>query len=192
MKAIKFFSVIKFLKAIFSPAVNDLKKIENTLNLLKGEMCTISLMDNKVEAIVRLFKIISPIQDEGGFSQTIFKLQKKNYGQLDQIISALNILQVHFKNAGRSEHGINRTKVGEEVTSAKIFLGDVFGIWTKPASYWLEEKDELKNQIRKDVSRDPNNPVTTWYIINDYQAGEFVKSHTDGILEQISFLKKVA
>lgn len=184
--------VIKVLKATFSPAVNDLKKIENDLNSLQKEMQEISKMDNKVEAIIRLFKVISPIQDKGGFSQVICKLQEKNYGQLDQIISALEVLQIHFRRAGRSEYGINRTKAGEEITSAKVFLGDVFGIWTKSASYWLENQEECKKTLRYDVSKDPKNPVSTWYLINEYQAGGFVKSHTEGILEQISILKKVA
>lgn len=182
----------KFLKATFSPAVNDLKKIENDLNSLQKEIMEISKMDNKVEAIIRLFKVISPIQDKGGFSQTICKLQGKNYGQLDQIISALEVLQIHFRRAGRSEYGINRTKSGEEVTSAKVFLGDVFGIWTKPSSYWLENQEKCKNDKHYEASKDQNNPVSIWYLINDYQAGGFVKSHTDGILEQISILKKVA
>ena len=183
---------IRFLKAIFSPAVNDLKKIENDLNFLKKEIEEILKMDNKVEAIIRLFNVISPLEDKGGFSQTISKLQKKNYGQLDQIISALEVLQLHFKNAGRSEYGFNRTKVVEEVTSAKVFLGDVFGIWTKPASYWLANQEECKKTLRRDVSKDPENPVSTWYLINDYQAGRFVKSHTDGILKQIFVLKNEA
>lgn len=183
---------IKVLKAILSPAGNDLKKIEKDLNSLQKEMLEISKMDNKVEAIVRLFKIISPIQDRGGFSQTICKLQEKNYGQLDQIISALQVLQNHFKNAGRELYGFNRTKKGEEVTPAKVFLGDVFGIWTKSASYWLANQEECKKRLRPDVSTDPNNPVSTWYLINEYQAGSFVKSHTSGISEQISILKKVA
>lgn len=183
---------IKVLKATFSPAANDLKKIENDLSFLQKEMQEISKMNNQVEAIIRLFKVISPIQDKGGFSQTISKLQEKNYGQLDQIISALEVLQIHFRNAGRDEYGINRTKTGEEVTSAKVFLGDVFGIWTKPASYWLANQEECKKMIRPDVSKDQNNPVSTWYLINEYQAGSFVKSHTKGILEQIAVLKKVA
>lgn len=180
------------LWSVVFPAKNDLKKIENDLNSLQKEMLEISKMDNKVEAIIRLFKVISPIQDKGGFSQTIFTLQKKNYGQLDQTISALEVLQKHFKNAGREPYGLNRTKQYEEVTSAKVFLGDVFGIWTKPASYWLENQEKCKNEKHYDASKDPNNPVSVWYLINDYQAGSFVKSHTEGILEQISILKKVA
>lgn len=187
-------NLVKVLKATLSPAVNDLKKIENDLSTLQKEMETISKMDNKVEAIIRLFKVISPLQDKGGFSQTIFKLQEKNYGQLDQIISALEILQKHFGNAGRDQFGINRTQVGEEITSAKVFLGDVFGIWTKPASFWLENQKRFETE---DSGVSPKagcgrEYISVWYCINDYQAGGFVRSHTKGILEQISILKKVA
>lgn len=185
---------IKVLRATFSPAVNNLKKIETDLNSLQKEMQEISKMDNKVEAIIRLFKVISPLHDKGGFSQTICKLQKKNYGQLDQIISALEVLQKHFENAGRDEYGINRTKAGEEVTSAKVFLGNVFGLWTYPASFWLENQKVFETE---DSGTTPKpgcgrEYISVWYCINDYQAGEFVKSHTEGILKQIAVLKKVA
>lgn len=185
---------IKFLKDLLNPTASYLKKIENDLNLLQEEMQEISKMDNKVEAIVRLFKVISPIQDRDGFSQTICKLQEKNYGQLDQIISALEVLQKHFKNAGRSEFGINRTTAGEEVTAAKVFLGEVFGIWTKPASFWLEnqKKFEAEDSGVTPKAESGCDTISIWYCINDYQAGNFVKSHTSGILEQISILKKAA
>lgn len=185
---------IKFLKATFSPAVNNLKKIEKDLNFLQKEMEEISKMDNKVEAIIRLFRVISPFQDKGGFSQAISKLQEKNYGQLDQIISTLEILQKHFKNAGREPCGLNRTKQGEEITSAKIFLGDVFGVWTKPASFWLENQKRFETEDSGVTPKAGSGReyISVWYCINDYQAGSFVKSHTEGILEQISVLKKVA
>ncbi len=182
------------LWSVVFPAKNDLKKIRNELDSLEKEMLEISKMDNKVEAIIRLFKVISPIQDNGGFSQTICELQKKNFGQLDQIISALEVLQIHFRRAGRYEYGMNRTKPGEEVTPEKVFLGNVFGFLTKPASYWLE------NQKRFEAEDSRVTPkagcglkyISVWYCINDYQAGGFVKSHTEGILNEIAVLKKAA
>ncbi|TSD03155.1 MAG: hypothetical protein Athens071416_216 [Parcubacteria group bacterium Athens0714_16] len=179
---------IAFLKSLFKSPKKDLKKILPTLEELQKQMLSIEAMDNKVEAIVRLFQVISPVQDSGGFSQTLSVLQAKNYGQLTETIGALEILQKHINNAGRSPYGMNQTKKGQEVTAADVFLGDVFGIWTKPASYWLSKQDELKKEFRVDISKDPKNPVTTWYCLNDYQAGIFVKSHTDGILEKITIL----
>lgn len=187
-------NIMKVLKATLSPAANNLKKIEDELTALQKEMEEISKMDNKVEAIIRLFKVISPLQDKGGFAQTIFELQEKNYGQLDQTISALEVLQKHFGNAGRSQYGINRTQPGEEVTSAKVFLGNVFGLWTKPASHWLENQKKLETEDSgvSPKMKSGREYISVWYCINDYQAGEFVQSHTVGILEQISILKKAA
>lgn len=184
----------KLFKAFLNPAKNDLKIIEENLEFLKKEMEEISKMDNKIEAIVRLFETISPIQDKGGFSQVIFKLREKNYGQLDQIISALDTLQKHIQNAGRDIHGMNRTIAGEAVTSAKVFLGDVFGVWTKSASYWLENQKrfEIEDSGVMPKAGSGREFISVWYCINDYQAGGFVQSHTKGILEQISIIKAAA
>lgn len=180
------------IKSFFSNPQNDVNKILPNLQELKKQLIEIQQMPNKVEAIVKLFQVISPLQDAGGFKQTIFTLQEKNYGQLDQIISALETLQIHFIKAGRCEFGMNRTQKGEEVTAAKVYLGDVFGIWTFNAAYWLQNEEKLKKDKREDLTKEgAEKPVTTWYCINDYQAGTFVKSHVEGILNQISILQTV-
>jgi len=166
----------------------QLQKIQPELSNLEKSLTEIQGTSNKVEAIVKLFQIISPIQDAGGFSALISKLQKKNRKKFATKLQALEILQKHFENAGRCESGFNRTKTGEEVTSSKVYLGDVYGIWTKPASYWLNHQQELEQDFREDLSKDPEKPVSTWYCING-QAGTFVRSHAEGILKQISVLK---
>lgn len=178
-----------FTRLFFSPK-KTIEKIKPQLQNLETEIEKIEAMDNKVEAITKLFQVISPIQDAGGFSQEIFELQKHNRNKkLDVQIEALRILQTHFHRAGRSEYGINRTTKGEEVTTEKVFLGNVFGLWTKTAAYWLSKKPELEQTFRYDVSKDPERPASNWYLINNYQCGTFVKSHTEGILEQIKILK---
>lgn len=181
-----------YLRSIFYPASRDIKKIRKDLSSLEKEMNEISGWSNQVKAIVRLFQVISPIQDKGGFAELITNLKRKNYGQMDGVISALEILQIHFRKAGREEFGMNRTKKGEEVTAGKVYLGDVFGIWTFSAEHFLSKQKDLEHQFREDISKDPKNPVSMWWIINNYQAEAFVKSHTKGILEQIEILKKVA
>lgn len=181
---------VSLFSSPFFSSKKTIEKIQPQLKELEAEIKAIEAMDNKVEAIVKLFQVISPIQDAGGFSQEIFDLKKHNRsGKLNSQIEALGVLQAHFYNAGRSEYGINRTAKGEEVTNEKVFLGNVFGIWTKTADYWLNEKLKLEKTFRPDVSKDPENPVSEWYLINDYQCGSFVKSHTDGILKQIKVLK---
>jgi hypothetical protein len=184
---------LNLFSGLFFSSKNVINKIEPQLDELKKEIEKIDAMSNKVEAIVRLFQVISPIQDAGGFSQEIFQLQKHNKnGKLNGQIEALGVLQAHFRNAGRSEYGINRTKEGEEVTTEKVYLGNIFGLWTKTAAYWLENKSELEKSFRPDASKYPENPISNWYLINDHQCGGFVKSHTEGILEQIKVLKAAA
>lgn len=180
-----FKKIVKWIKARISNPKKDVQQIVEQLTALKGEMKVISKMPNQVQAVVRLFQVISPIQDAGGFHQTISSLREKNYGQLDSLIETLCSLQKHFARAGRAEFGWNRTKVGEEVTAAKVFLGDVFGMLTKTAEYFLAREAEMKKAIRQDLSKDPQNPVTDWYVINDYQAGDFVKSHSEPIINYI-------
>jgi hypothetical protein len=180
------------LMALIAPPKHDISAISSQLIMLKSQMERITLMPNKVEAIIELFRIISPLQDKGGFSQTIFKLQEKNYGQINEAIEALEVLQKHFANAGRNEYGLNRTKQGQDVHAANVFLGDVFGIWTKPASYWLENQRQFETEDSGAIpsATCKTEYVSVWYCINDYQAGSFVKSHVTGILEQIGILQR--
>lgn len=146
-----------------------LKEIQPQLQELEKEMTKISGMTNKVEAIIKLFQVISTFQDAGGFRKLVDKLNgnKKYFPQLE----AAMILQDHIKNAGRCPYGMNRTHEGEEVTAENVFLGDIAGLWTKTASFWLaRERDGA------------------WGCIS-CQAEKFVKSHVDGILKQIVVLR---
>ena len=170
----------------------EISQLKKAISSLQKDVENLENQPNKVEALIKLFQIISPIYDEGGFSALIIKLDKVNYGQFTKTIELINILQKHIENAGRDPYGMNRTKKGERVTSENVYLGDVFGIWTKKASFWLEKKEELTKELRPDISANPKNPVTTWYCINDYCAGGFLKSHTKGMLQAIDELKKVA
>lgn len=159
------------------------------LKKLEKEVNAIDTMDNKVEAIVRLFQVLSPLHDEDGFNQEITLLSKYASRKMRKQINALQILQMHVRHAGRCEFGMNRTQKGETVTPDKVYLGNLYGLWTKTADYWLSEKNRLENELRPDLSRNPERPVSTWYLINDCQCGTFVKSHTEGILEQLKILK---
>lgn len=166
---------------------NPLEKIQPELVKLEKAIGEVAKKQNKVEAIVLLFQTISPLHDSNPFTATEAKIRKKSKNKKQ--LEALQTLSQHFVNAGRSEYGLNRSKKGEEVTADKIYLGDVFGLFTKPASYWLANQEKLKQEFRPDASNDPENPVSNWHLINDYQAGNFVKSHIDGILKQIAILK---
>ena len=179
------------IQAALGNPKKDIQAIMPTLVSLEKEIIEIQKMPNKVEAIVRLFQVISPVQDSGGFSQTIFQIAEKNYGQLDEVLEALGALQNHVKKAGRDEYGMNRTKPGEQVTTANVYLGNVFGIWTQPASYWLENKESSDlRPVNGAVVEKENRLASAWECISEYQAGNFIRSHVDDMLEKIGILKK--
>ena len=153
-------------------------------------MKMIGAMENKVEALVGLFKVISPLQDQGGFSEELWELKRKNRrGKYDRQVEALGSLQAYIRNAGRSLYGMNRTVKGEEVTAEKVFLGNVYGLWTCTAAYWLKERPRLEKSLRHDLVRNSEEVISDWYLINDYQCGNFLRMHVEGILEQIQILK---
>jgi hypothetical protein len=181
-------SLVSRITALFSSPSND-----NDAIAILGQLETLhAQMPNKVEAIVRLFQVISPLQDAGGFSQTIQKLQEKNYGKLNEAIMALEVLQAHFQNAGRDEYGYNRTKPGEEVTAAKVFLGNVFGLTTQTAAYCLENKKllEEENSGYRSNLKSEREYISVWYFFHDYQARNFIHSHVPAILHQIGRFKQ--
>jgi len=52
--------------------------LQPKLQDLEVEIKMIGAMENKVEALVGLFKVISPLQDQGGFSEELWELKRKN------------------------------------------------------------------------------------------------------------------
>ena len=178
-----------FFRSLFSNERKIIKSISPRIEDFEAKIKAVKAKNEKkesVEALIDLFKVISPIQDAGGFDKEIEYLRK--YGKNQDILAALVALRTHFYKAGRDLYGMNRTEVDEEITSEKIFLGNIFGLWTRRASYFLSEKKELEKTFCSEAST-PDKPVSYWEIINDYQCGKFVKSHTDGILKQIAVLK---
>lgn len=181
---------VNFLSGLFISPKKTLKRVESKIGNLDKKIGIIDKMDNKVEAIVELFRVLSPICDKDGLNQEIEDLNRCNWnGKYNKKLEALINLQAHFENAGRDPNGINRTSKGEEVTADKVFLGNIFGLTTKPASYWLANKAKLEKSLRPDASENPKYPISNWYLINDYHYAGIIESHTKSIVEQIKLLK---
>ncbi len=189
MKKRNFFVNLFFSASIKRKEFQDLLDNLNTnLSQLERKIKEIEMIDNKVLAIIELFRLISPLQDEGGFSQQIEEIKKNNKnGNFDGRIKALEVLNLHIEKAGRG--AMNRTTKGETVSVDNVFLGNLYGLFTHSARYWLNKKKELEATYRPDISKDPNGPVSVWYLINDHQCGRFVDSHATGIKKQIKLLK---
>jgi len=175
---------MNLIKCFFIKA-KILSKLNRKLEKLEEEMLAIRGIDNKVEALVKLFQVIAPFYDEDGFSQEISLLARIAPQKKRKQIEALRILQMHIKNVGRSEHGMNRTTKGEPITLEKVYLGGIYGLRTKTADYWLSKKEQLEKDFHENLTKNPERPISTWYLINDYQCGSIVKSCVEGILSEI-------
>ena len=134
-----------YLKNLGSSYKKDLKIILPQLDLLKSELSEIYVMSNRIVALVYFFKVISPLQDAGGFREIISKLEKRNYGQLDLLINCFKELQRQVDHSGRNLSGINRTNFGEPVTFDNVWLGNIFDLPAKPARILLNSKKVTKH-----------------------------------------------
>ncbi len=183
---------VNLLKGFFTPnSLKIVKQLQPRLQGLENELREVKAMENKIEAIIKLFQITSNLQDAGGFNKEIQKMKGSKGKKMNTEIRSLEFLQKHFVRAGRSLYGINRTTKGEEVTAEKVYLGGVFGISTKTAAYFLKNEKELKAMLRPDVVKNAKKPVSEWWIIHDYQCDSFVESHVNSMLKTIEALKIV-
>ncbi|MBP8599759.1 hypothetical protein KBI31_00775 [Patescibacteria group bacterium] len=140
-----------------------------------------------IEAIVEFFQIISPIQDSGRVSvlaETIEKNQKK---VPQTVADAIRRLEKSVQRCGRNPYGMNRTEKGVEVNYDNVWLGDVYGLWTFPASYWLAHEKELKGHMRPELG----SQVTDWHCIMA-QCYYFVTGNVPLMLEDIKVIMDYA
>lgn len=177
-----------FTYSFFCSPKRDYGKIKFNISFLKKEMKEIKFMPNKLRAIVRLFQVISIVENDAIFSDFLEKLKKKNYGQLDVQIKIINQLNEQFSR-GRVI-GYNRSKNGEKVSVDNVYLPHFFSNQSHPVSFWLDKELELKKSIRPDFSKDMENLVTEWELINSCQAGSFVQSNVEEILKNLILLEK--
>jgi len=155
------------------------RRLKKRLQAFKLELQKVYAIDNKIEALIKLFNEVSRLQDED-FPQELASVRWLSRDKR----KARGSLIIEIKIAGRNMYKMNRTKKGETVTADNVFLGDLFGLWTKPASYWLKNETSLKATHRPDIKGNP----TEWYLIHDYQCGTFVKDRTESMLRQIDIL----
>lgn len=171
--------IARFIVLIANPK-KDLESFD--FNELEESLKRIDSKSNKIEALIDLFQLISPFQDKNELPGLIKKLEKKNYGQLNEVVKSLKKIQLHVENAGRDRFGMNRSEKGEEVNINNVFIGGVYGLNTKPVSFWLENKEDLEKQIYLGTEK------SVWYFINQH-AGDFVDSHVNGILQNLKPVK---
>jgi len=172
------------VRSIFVDPRKELVKIMPELNQLRGALENAVLGGDPLNRIVEFFDAVSKWHDRG-LNDVIEVFEEVNYGQYDGVLENLRTLQLHFVRAGRNECGWNRTKYGETVTSDKVFLGDICGLFTHPVSFWATRKDEEKGGWGFfSMLNSSLNP----YDVVSIQAQDFIVSHAPYMIDAINAL----
>ncbi len=176
----------KRVKAIFAKPERKLTAVRLEFQRLRLTLQVAVSSDDPLSMIDRFFDSMSKWHDRG-INDLIAALEEVNYCQYDEVLEKLRILQKHFENAGRDEHGMNRTKRGETVTADRVFLGDIYGLWTRPVPFWKQVKDEAKGGWGHSGMEHLNA-----YDVVALQARNFMASHASPMIAIIDRLEVIA
>lgn len=169
----------------------DVKKSVKKLNYLFKKAEAIDSVPNKVRGAVCLYQVADKFGNGDSFNKVIALLKKKNYGQLDEAIKAFEALKEIFTNIGRLDrcYSYNKSVEGERATLENVYFGGILGLNLRPASYWIGEQDALQRTFHEHEFAGEKRSL--WWIINHYQAGGFVGSHTNKICRHITTIRRV-
>ena len=129
---------------------------------------------NAFHYAVRFFQIVSDFQDVGSI-----------YNAPEEFAETQCIFNRHIYNAGRNDHGINRTKRGETVTLENTYWGGVFGLFTKNGQEWSDCSSVyhgFSSQWLEDPSQYDADPEIRKVLV-DFQVKPFIESHLPKMLE---------
>ncbi len=136
--------------------------------------------NNPIHSLVEFFNYVSRFQDENKLKEAEKCLRAGKYPfgpakeEFGELITKIAALQKHIKQAGRHEYGWNRTKPGEAVTLDNVYLGNVHGLSTHPARFWLGADDPYDAALYGES-------LTVREVI-ERQALNFMQSHVNPML----------
>src|SRR3989344_4054749 len=131
----------KRVKAFFVRPKRRIAALVPEFRSLREDLERATKTQNPLHEIVRFFDAVSRWHDrEAEISGVIQGFVDVNYGQHDRTIRELHAFMVHCVRAGRDAYGWNRTKWGQQVTSDVVFLGNIYGLFTHPVSFWQTQR----------------------------------------------------
>lgn len=176
----------QLLRKITKPEVRAARELMPLLRELKRRLeafkASLSAGIDPLPVLIDFFNTTSPWQDHGVIGRLVQEARRSGNKALFQ---ALVNLDAHIDNSGRKQHGWNRTEPGEAVTADRVFLGDIFGIWTKTVACWQKRKVADCDDLKPDGRR------TTLEIIR-WQARHFMESHLAPMIELIDEIDRLA
>lgn len=182
--------ITAFILCFFSEYCKFIRKRRRFLYELQANLRSLYFMANKVEAIVRFYQIIYPLQRTDRLNDLISDLEKRNYGQISALVNSLKNLQRKADEIyGNTE--TNLTIPGKKPDKYSIYLTwDSKGFKKMSASYFLRAELELRDQILPaEPGEVPVSKKTTWDIINN-QAGIIVLNSSNSLLEELTVIEE--
>lgn len=165
--------MIEWFQALLKPkdkypacrtAVMALRQLADELNGIASRLN--SKQSNSLIEIVAFFQAVSTVQDTHIVPLAADELDR--LGGFPSTVQLLQDLNLHIFNGGRRDYGMNRTRPGQKVTSANVFLGNINGYWTMPVS-----------------SIEGRSGDTDYYQTMQAQAALFMASHIPPMLRLI-------
>lgn len=178
-----------FLRSRLSSPKNDYNKVKSDLSILRQNVNFLKFNRSKLSAMVELVRVLSGHEERSTFNRAITSLEKKNYGQLDDVLKAFYELNSYLRVAKKSKFGHNKAKADERVSSANVHLGSEFGLDVKPVKYWLDNKKDLEKVFITHSDIPGNQPVSKWFCVNRI-ANNFLETNINAIIENIDIIKK--
>ncbi|HYD18508.1 MAG TPA: hypothetical protein VEF76_08525 [Patescibacteria group bacterium] len=148
--------------------------IAPTLKELDQKLAAVDATPDPIDRLVKFFNAVAPIYDQPEQLNAAVAAAQKAGSKFTETAEALRDLQVHVQQSGRDPYGWNRTEKGETVTGDNVYLGNIYGRFTKTANYW-----------QSSFSRDHSYADEDRQIIGG-QAKGFVESHVPKMHKDIA------
>lgn len=117
-------------------AKKAIEAIAPALKELDQKLAAVEATPDPIDRLVKYFNAVAPLCDKPEDLNAAVAAAQKAGSKYTETAAALRDLQVHVQQSGRDPYGWNRTERGETVTGDNVYLGNVFGRFTKTASYW--------------------------------------------------------
>jgi hypothetical protein len=163
----------KAVLRFFFPPEKQLKAKMSVLQEFRGALENLSREKDKLTAIVNLYQVVSPWDDNRIVWDLIDAFESvKAPGQYDKLLGALYRLQEHIVLAGRDGY-LNQTNVGEEIKEKKIYLdGGKLRLAHHSVEHWRLVDVKLRGFVQD-------------------QANEFIEEHVPPIISAIKLLDEL-
>ena len=177
----------KRVKALFARPKRKLAVLVPELRSLREDLERAKKTQDPLREIVRFFDAVSRWHDrQAEILGIIQEFVDVNYGQHDKTIRELHAFMAHCARAGRDEYGWNRTKYGEQVTPDKVFLGNIYGLFTHPVTCWQAQRNEKRGGWGF-----PGMEHLNAYDVVSEQARQFMISNAGSMVPLIQNLEKL-